>query len=57
MAYLQAKSRGGSRTEILADAAVSVSPLRDVPHRTQSGKIAVQSLLEAMQSESGLPSG
>lgn len=49
MAYLQAKQRGGSKTEILADAAASASPLGAVPHRYQSGKMAIQALLEAMQ--------
>ena len=50
IAYMQAKKRGGSRTEILADAAVSVTPLRAVPHRYESGKIAIQALVQAMQS-------
>jgi hypothetical protein len=49
MAYLQARQRGGSRSEVLADAAASVSPLRQVPHRYASGKLAIQALLEAMQ--------
>lgn len=48
MAYLQAKQRGGSKAEILADAAASASPLGAVPHRYQSGKLAIQALLEAM---------
>ena len=54
MAYLQAKSKGGSRAKILADAAVSVSPLQSSPHRSQSGKIAIQAMLEAMQSDPSL---
>ncbi len=49
MAYLQAKQRGGGRSQVLADAATSVSPLRQVPHRYASGKLAIQALLEAMQ--------
>jgi hypothetical protein len=49
MAYLQAKQRGGSRIEMLADAAASVSPLSRTPYRYQSGKLAIQALLEAMQ--------
>lgn len=49
MAYLQAKQRGSSRAEVLADAAVSVSPLSRTPHRYQSGKLAIQTLLRAMQ--------
>lgn len=56
MAYMQAKQRGGSRIEILADAAASVSPLSKTPHRYLSGKLAIQALLTAMQKTStGLP--
>jgi len=50
MAYLQAKQRGGSRVEVLADAAASVSPLSSVPHRYESGKMAIQALLQAINS-------
>lgn len=49
IAYMQAKQRGGSRSEILADAAASVSPLSQIPHRQQSGKLAIQALLDAMR--------
>jgi hypothetical protein len=55
VAYMQAKQRaggsagGGNRAQMLADAAASVSPLSSVPHRYQSGKLAIQALLEAMQ--------
>ncbi|OGO37270.1 MAG: hypothetical protein A2W35_00300 [Chloroflexi bacterium RBG_16_57_11] len=52
MAYIQAKQRGGSRIEILADAAASVSPLSKTPHRYLSGKLAIQALLTAMQGTS-----
>jgi hypothetical protein len=56
MAYMQAKQRGGSRVEILADAAASVSPLSKSPQRYASGKLAIQALLTAMQGTStGLP--
>ena len=56
MAYLQAKQRSGNRIEVLADAAASVSPLREVPHRYDSGKMAIQALLRAMQADmTGLP--
>ncbi len=48
IAYMQAKQRGGSRAEVIADAAVSVSPLSQVPHRGQSGKAAILALLQAM---------
>lgn len=51
MAYLQARGRGGSKAEILADAAASASPLGALPHRYQSGKLAIQSLLQAMGQE------
>jgi hypothetical protein len=49
MAYWQAKQRGGERAAVLADAAASVSPLSKVPHRYESGKLAIQALLQAMQ--------
>jgi hypothetical protein len=49
MAYLQAKQRGGSRIEVLADAAASASPLSRRALRYQSGRLAIQALLEAMQ--------
>lgn len=48
MIYLQAKGRGGSRAQVLADAAASASPLSQVPHRLQSGRLALQVLLEGM---------
>lgn len=51
MAYLQAKQRGGNRVEILADTAASISPLSSTPHRYESGKIAIQALLRAMQDQ------
>lgn len=51
MAYLQAKQRSGSRAEILADAAVSVTPLSNIPHRFQSGRIVLESLLIAIGGE------
>ncbi len=50
MAYMQAKQKGGSKAEILAEAAVSASPLGKTPYRAQSGKIAIRSFLEAFQS-------
>jgi hypothetical protein len=49
MAYWQAKQHGGERAAVLADAAASVSPLSKVPHRYESGKLAIQALLQAMQ--------
>ncbi len=50
VAYMQAKQRGGTdRSWVLADAAASVSPLSSVPHRLQSGKLAIEALLEAMR--------
>ena len=48
MIYMQAKRRGGSRLEVIAEAAVSASPLSQVPHRSESGKVAVLALLQAM---------
>jgi hypothetical protein len=49
MVYLQARQRGGSKIEILADAAASASPLGKVPHRCLSGKVAIQAFLQAMR--------
>ncbi|MCU0489545.1 MAG: hypothetical protein MUE67_11420 [Anaerolineales bacterium] len=51
VAYLQAKQRGGTRAETLADAAASVSPLKKTPHRYQSGKIAILALLQALAAQ------
>lgn len=51
MAYLQARQRGGSRIDVLADAAASVSPLNQVPHRYESARIALAALLRAIQSQ------
>jgi hypothetical protein len=51
ISYMQAKQRGGSKVEILADAAASVSPLSSVPYRYQSGKLAIQALLQAMSDQ------
>jgi hypothetical protein len=48
VAYMQAKSRGGSRLEVLADAAASASPLSQTPYRYQSGRLALQALLQAL---------
>lgn len=55
MAYVQARQRGGSRIEVLADAAAAVSPLSKTPHRYASGKLAIQALLTAMQEISSGP--
>ncbi len=56
MAYIQAKNRanehGGERAGILADAAASASPLGKYPHRYESGVIAIQALLKALQTSS-----
>ena len=51
MAYWHARQRGGERVALLADAAASVSPLSKVAHRYESGKLAIQALLQAMQLE------
>jgi hypothetical protein len=52
--YLQAKQRGGSNIEVLADAAVSASPLNQSAHRKLSGMIVIQAMLEALATyESG----
>jgi len=51
IAYMQAKQRNPSRAEVLADAAVTVSPLGQVAWRYQSGKLAILTLLRAMASD------
>lgn len=48
MIYMQAKRSGGSRLEVISEAAVSASPLSLVPHRYLSGKFAISALLDAM---------
>jgi hypothetical protein len=48
MSYLQARQKGGDALDILSETVVSASPLAGVPHRYQSGKIALRALLEAM---------
>ncbi len=53
IAYMQARQRGGSRIEVLADAAASVSPLARVPHRLESGKLVMGALLQALKSQAG----
>jgi len=47
--YLQAKQAGGSKAEVIARAAAMASPLNNVPYRLQSGRIALQSLLQALE--------
>jgi mevalonate kinase len=47
MAYMQAKQRGGSKAEVIAEAAASVSPLSQLPYRRESARLAVQAMLEA----------
>jgi hypothetical protein len=51
VAYMQARARGGGKVEVIANAATSVSPLNDRPYRVESGKLAVQTLLEALLSQ------
>lgn len=48
VAYMQAKARGGSKLEVIADAAVSASPLNELPYRTRSGRLVIQTILEAV---------
>lgn len=48
IAYMQAKQRGGSRFEIIAETAATVSPLNAVPHRRRSGVLTIRALLEAL---------
>lgn len=48
IAYMQAKQRSSNRVEVIADAATSVSPLNKSTHRSLSGRLAIQALLEAL---------
>ena len=54
MAYMQAQQHYDSRIDILADAAVSASPLGKNPYRHRSGMIVVRAMLKAMQDSSSL---
>jgi hypothetical protein len=47
MIYMQAKSHGGSRLDVLSEAAVNASPLSRLSYRLQSGKLAFHALLQA----------
>lgn len=57
MAYLQAKQKGGERLDILAETAVNASPLGRVPHRAESGRLVIRTLLHAMASSLSSGSG
>lgn len=46
--YMQARQRNESKIETIADAAVTSSPLNEVPHRAQSGKLAIRAFLEGL---------
>jgi hypothetical protein len=47
-AYLAARSSGGSRAEVVAEAAVTASPLSQVAHQALSGKAAVLAIFESL---------
>jgi hypothetical protein len=53
IAYMLAKGRNPTRSEVIADAAASVSPLKKTPHRYESGKAAILALLRAMGGKAG----
>ena len=53
--YMQAKQRNRDRLDVLADAAVSASPLSQIPYRYQSGKVAIRALLESLSSATNGP--
>jgi hypothetical protein len=50
IAYMQALRRNSGRVEVIADAAATVSPLNQVPHRYSSGKLVIRTLLQTMAS-------
>lgn len=45
IAFMQAKQKGGDRLDVLAETAVSATPLVRVPHRHRSGKLVMRTLL------------
>jgi hypothetical protein len=49
MIYYEAKRRGGTKAQVLAEAAVEASPLKDVSYRAESGKLALRTLLEELR--------
>lgn len=49
VAYLQARQSAANKLEALAETAVSVSPLGKTPHRAQSGKLVIITLLQSLQ--------
>ena len=51
--YMQAKQRQDSRIGVIADAATSVSPLGQVPHRLESGKLVIETFLRAVKAQAG----
>lgn len=48
IAYMQARQASSTQIEAIAGAAVSSSPLNEVPYRAQSGKLAIQAFLEGL---------
>lgn len=48
IAYMQAKQKGGDRLDVLAETAVSATPLGRVPHRHRSGMLVMRTLLAAV---------
>ncbi len=55
LAYLHAKQHSGNKLEALVETVVSASPLGNVAHRLQSGKLAVKALLQAMSAPPASP--
>jgi hypothetical protein len=53
IAYLQAKQRGGSQINVLANTAAAISPLGSIPHRAESGKLVMIALLQALKAQAG----
>jgi hypothetical protein len=48
IAFMQAKQKGGDRLDVLAETAVSATPLSRVPHRHRSGMLVMRTLLAAV---------
>jgi hypothetical protein len=53
MAFMNAKSQGGSNMQAIVNALVSSSAMGNSSHRSQSGAVVVNSLLQAISGMSG----
>jgi len=52
MAFMDAKERGGSNTEAIVNTLISASPLGQSTHRSQSGAVVANTILQVLGSMS-----